>query len=106
MSAPFVLKPNPPASEMWRVRSEYTDDDETDRARLLISFEAEDPDGWFHASVKWDGCVDFRQYFNFPRGDSKSHENYIHICDLDGFIERLTALRDLASKKWSGEWPG
>lgn len=46
------------------------------------------------AIAKWDGCVHLTW-----QGD------YIHICELDHFIEKMTALRDEARKFFGPNWP-
>lgn len=67
--------------------------------------EVVDPEGWWKASVKWDGCIHFTRYFNIPYEDGQDRtkdeqatEDYIHICDLDDYIRRLQALRFMADK--------
>lgn len=68
-----------------------------------------DPEGWYKASVKWDGCVHFRRAYNLPyphpEGDDDAFEDYIHICDLDEFIARLQALKQKAIEHFGGDWP-
>ncbi len=68
---------------------------------------------WFAASVKWDGCIHFHKAYNYPFGEFAKNEpegnqDYIHICDLDDYIEKLIALR-VAAKKYFAyherEWP-
>jgi len=61
---------------------------------------AKDPDGWYSASVKWDGCIDFTRYFNEPNGEMKDS---IHICDIDDMIARLQALKQLCIENSFGE---
>lgn len=61
----------------------------------------EDPDGWWDAYVKWDGCVDFKKYVNFPKGHPEHDKefshiasvDYIHICDLGSFIKLLQDIK-------------
>jgi hypothetical protein len=65
--------------------------------------ELRDPDGWYEASVKWDGCVHFLRHFNEP--DGKGDTDYLHICDLDEEIARLTALRDMSRAHFGPDWP-
>ena len=88
-------------SEMWRAIPDKTTD---------IWLEVVDPDGWYSAIVKWDGCVDFYSYANSPfvEGENRDEDcdDYIHICDLDEYIDRLTKLRDEARKHFSNHWYG
>jgi hypothetical protein len=66
-----------------------------------------DPDGWWEAGVRFDGCVHLRHYSNRPRTDPERRledEDYIHICDLDDAIARLVALREAAQSHF-GQWP-
>ncbi len=70
--------------------------------------ELHDPEGWWEATVKWDGCVDLHKAGNVPFDDAHGHsysdmkyrdeecDDYIHICDLDDAIARLQALREMA----------
>ena len=68
----------------------------TDETEYVI--KVEDPEGWRNADCRWDGCVHYFRHFNLPMHDSARDEddtNYLHICELDEEIERLTSLRDL-----------
>lgn len=54
-----------------------------------------DPEGWWAAWAKYDGCVHLNHYHNAPKGDARLDDtDYVHICDLDDAIKRLTELRD------------
>ena len=81
----------------------------------FLDAEMEDPESrWYKASVKWDGCVHFNRYYNTPMSFEEDHKDgkdvdYMHICDLDQLIDRLTELRDKAKAYFTekrGEWPG
>lgn len=80
----------------------------------FLDAEMKDPNSrWYHATVKWDGCIHFNRYHNRPWDPSEvnRHEDvdYLHICDLDAEIARLTELRDKAKAYFTekrGEWPG
>jgi hypothetical protein len=66
-----------------------------------------DPEGWYEAYVKWDGCVDFMRLHNVPlpyTGEPTQGRDYIHFCDLDEEIERLQALRELARLEFGEGW--
>ena len=68
--------------------------------------EVEDPDGWYSAIVKWDGCVHYNKVANEPLPITGNHPqlvDYIHYCDLDDEIERLKSLRDIAEKYFNKE---
>ena len=67
----------------------------------------EEPGGWYAATVKPDGCVDLRRYYNLPLhepGRDADDEDYLHICDIDDLISRLQALRDAAKAKYGADW--
>lgn len=75
-----------------------------------------DPEGWYHASVKWDGCIHFSHVFNTPnyiepwKSEAKGKEDkevsdYYHICDIDYLIERLQALKAAALEHFGKDWP-
>lgn len=70
--------------------------------------EVRDPEGWWSASVKWDGCVHLNRYAPHPVDASRPGDepDYLHICDLDEVIERLQAIKALALKHFKGNWPG
>lgn len=53
------------------------------------------------AAVKWDGCVNLWRTYDGPK-----ERDYIHICDLDEYIEQLIALRDAAKAHFKDNWPG
>lgn len=59
------------------------------------------------AYIKWDGCIDFRKYWNDATVDDvhseeKGHNcNYIHICDIDDMIKRLQELKEVAKEHFS-----
>lgn len=64
---------------------------------------------WYDAHVKWDGCIEFRRYFNEPR-DLQTDKptdmvDHIHICDLDKMIEQLNQLKGKAKEHFGEEWP-
>jgi hypothetical protein len=69
----------------------------------------EDGEAWWKATVKWDGCIHLNRYHNLPypqpKDDRHALSDYLHICELDEFIEAMIALRDRA-KEYFGAWPG
>ena len=70
--------------------------------------ELADPEGWWTAVVKWDGCIHLNHYYNTPFSDTdrkkEDGEDYTHICDLDDYIERLQELKAHALEHFGG-WP-
>jgi len=86
---------------MWEIDSEKTKDH---------WLELKDPEGWYSAVVKWDGCIHFNRYYNEPM-DSEYHKttdqanvDYIHICDVDDMIARLKALKETALEYFGEYW--
>lgn len=71
--------------------------------------ELVDPEGWYHAIVKFDGCIHFNRYCNIPihelQPGQEADIDYLHICDLDDTIARLQALRDIAKAHFGEKWP-
>lgn len=63
-----------------------------------------DPEGWWKAGVKFDGCVHFTRHFNVPFTLGGEDTDYIHICDVDEMIAMLQALKAEAARHF-GEWP-
>ena len=57
---------------------------------------------WREASVKWDGCIHYTRHYNTPGGDGES--DYLHICDLDGFIKSLEELKEIATAHFGEDW--
>jgi hypothetical protein len=65
-----------------------------------------DPKGWWRVTMKWDGCFELDQFFNYPLtdpvySDPESEDNEwdrMHICDIDEMIDRLKALKEIAEK--------
>ena len=73
--------------------------------------ELRDPEGWWEAFVKWDGCGEIYRAFNVPftidpRGSRQglAEEDALHFCDLDDLIDRLHALKAEALKHFI-DWP-
>jgi hypothetical protein len=89
----------PGGTVYWRTEPEKTSE---------YWLELVDPEGWWHAIVKWDGCIHLDRYFNFPLGHADAggeNSDYLHICELDDVILRLQALRDVARAHFGKEWP-
>ena len=66
--------------------------------------KVQDPEGWYEATIKGDGCINLQRFFNKPLNKDPDSSNYLHICDIDTLIERLKALKQIAVAEW-GEWP-
>lgn len=81
---------------------------------IYLSKEDSIDEYWSYASVKWDGCINYSQAGNIPYSkecglpdDTKRDKNgacddYIHICDIDEIIEKLTKLRDILNDRFPG----
>jgi len=88
-------------SELWKVDQEWA-------SEFLL--EIKDPEGWYRAAVRYDGCIDLYRYFNTPVGldpeNDREMTDDIHICDIDDFIARLQALKQEAHKHFgnNGHW--
>jgi hypothetical protein len=86
--------------ELWEV-----DQLKTNEYRL----ELHDPDDWYEAGVRWDGCVDLYQSSNRRLSEQKINLNnpdvsYIHICDIDDFIKRLQDIKQKAIEHFGPHW--
>ena len=70
--------------------------------------DLEDPEGWYKASVRGDGCIHFNRAFNLSYDERKpgdeEAEDYLHICDIDGLIARLQSLKQAALAHFR-TWP-
>jgi hypothetical protein len=60
--------------------------------------ELRNPENTRSIDIKWDGCVNIRDYCNGDTCDTEASENccYIHICDLKEFIAQLQEAYDRA----------
>ena len=62
-----------------------------------------------HIVCKWDGCTDYRTYANGYSWDHKCDDNcqcceyYIHICDIDDFIDELKKTKEIAVNFFKGK---
>ena len=81
-------------TDLWNIVEEKTNEG---------WLQLQDPDGFFHAYVKFDGCVGYTRYDTVPNDEAQCDD--IHICDLDREIERLQALKELALKHFGPDWP-
>jgi hypothetical protein len=66
--------------------------------------EVKDPDGWYSAVVKWDGCIHYMTYSNEPMSQDEENQDYLHICDIQGEIDRLYSLLQVARKHYKNHY--
>lgn len=69
---------------------------------------------WYRISVRWDGCIDYSKAGNVPfsiNGQKlededrlQSCDDYCHICDVDGMIELLQQVKELAKEHFGEDW--
>lgn len=86
-------------SELWD-----TDQAQTDEYVLHLR----DPENWYEAGVKWDGCVNFYQGMNERLPEqivNLDDMQYIHICDLEVHIKRLQEIHKKALEHFGQDWP-
>ena len=70
-------------------------------------YHVKEPDGWYTARLKWDGCVEVARYFNYPAPeieDDRQDIDSIHICSIDDFIKRLEGLKVVGREKFGEDW--
>jgi hypothetical protein len=65
-----------------------------------IRLEAADAAAGWAATIRADGCVDLRRWFN----DDDDDTDELHLCDLAATIARLAALGDLAREHFGPDW--
>lgn len=77
----------------------------TDDEQTVVSVELRDKDyNTLDLSFKWDGCVNlFKRYNGYTNDDKYSEaiaENtgYIHICDLEKFVNQLQEVLVIAKE--------
>ncbi len=67
-----------------------------------------DPDNYYEARIKYDGCFEFVRAHNEPlpeQSDPTSQMiDQIHICDVDDLIARLRELKRVAFAKFGSEF--
>lgn len=74
-----------PASEMHQERTLYPDNE-----RVFLS-AGED----LRLRIRRDGCLDIHRSFNgYTVHEADAEKDYLHICDLKEFIERLQFVYD------------
>lgn len=86
-------------NKYWSVHKiNKTDDD-----KLVVSVELRDKDyNTLELAFKWDGCVNLWKRYNGYTNDSEFSEevekntDYIHICDLEGFVNQLQEVLVIA----------
>lgn len=81
----------------------------------LISEKDEQGFYWWHAYIKWDGCIGLSHAGNIPFGEpfkfhneARGHpscDDSFHICDIDDMIERLQKLKAAAEAHFGSDWP-
>jgi hypothetical protein len=67
-------------------------------------YPVRDPDGWWSAVIREDGCVDLHRFHNEPNDGDPDMTDYIHICDVNYLIERLQALVAVAQDHFGEDW--
>jgi hypothetical protein len=63
--------------------------------------------GTDEVTLKWDGCIDYRIGSNGVKpseDETGDNTDYIHICDIDEFIVKLQALKELGIKHFNNEY--
>jgi hypothetical protein len=87
--------------ELWEVDQANTNE---------YVLELHDPDDWYKADVRRDGCVHLYQSSNRRLSEqevnlSNPDVSYIHICYIDGFIKRLQNIKQKAMEHFGPHWP-
>lgn len=87
--------------ELWEIDQSQTNE-------YLLHLR--DPEDWYEACVKWDGCVNFYQAYNEPLPEKittldTSDISYIHICNLEDHIKRLQDIHKKALEHFGQNWP-
>jgi hypothetical protein len=85
--------------EIWEVDQSKTNE---------YVLELHDPEDWYKANVRWDGCVNLYQAYNKPLPEQINNLDdisYIHICDLDTLIKRLQDIKQKAIEHFGPHWP-
>ena len=81
------------------------DNEETEDHWLVLIGEG----GWRKAIVRFDGCIHYDRYHNYPyvKGEDPPESqviDYLHICSIDEEIENLKAIRAMALDFFGPDW--
>ena len=57
--------------------------------------------------IRLDGCIHIKRFWNGNLIDSSKNADmdYLHICELDKFIEELQAVKLCAVAYFNNKWP-
>jgi hypothetical protein len=58
--------------------------------------------------IRFDGCIHIEHWSNGSKHDNiidNDDRDYLHICDLHGFIETLQQIESEAKKHFGDKWP-
>jgi hypothetical protein len=56
-------------------------------------------------NLKWDGCIDlWRSYNGYTVDDINEDKDYIHICDIDEFIEQLQQIKEFGINHFKNDY--
>ncbi|MBX4189673.1 hypothetical protein KW791_00025 [Candidatus Parcubacteria bacterium] len=82
-----------------------TNPEENERGYVELMFqhpECVDDQHWYKATVRHDGCIHFYRAYNEPftnkLGIRHTNQDYIHVCDIDEYIDILQKLKKTAVK--------
>jgi len=84
--------------KLWEVDQSKTDE---------YLLELHDPEDWYKAGVRWDGCIHFYQSMNRRLNEQDPNSldvSYIHICYIDDFIKRLQEIKQKAIEHFGENW--
>lgn len=103
----LVLKPPALRAEIVDGEVLWVDDTSRNYDGMDTMHAVKEPDGWYEALIKEDGCVEINRYFNIPApevDDERQLVDFIHVCSIDDFIKRLEALKVVAKERFGEEW--
>ncbi|MFC4769174.1 hypothetical protein [Effusibacillus consociatus] len=85
--------------QLWQVTNQHLGDN-----GQTVAIELHDPDGWFDANVRWDGCMEIHLHSKTEEGTKLT--DTIHTCDIDGLIEKLRDLKQISQEyfDYEGYW--
>jgi len=88
------------AEKYWEVKQVNKSLD----GKEILSVELRDKiDNASKVTLKWDGCIDIRKYYNGYTADAEwsqdmeENSDYIHLCDINVAIERLKEIQKIMS---------
>ncbi|RXZ77996.1 hypothetical protein EBB07_28465 [Paenibacillaceae bacterium] len=94
---------------MWDIRKVYRENHSGKNEVVSMTLVGSEYNNT-EVSIRWDGCINLWSYYNgYSPDDEDSKEkgencHYIHMCDIDDMINKLTELKKIAKENFSEKY--